>query len=297
MNTTIPSQGKRPVNCILRGLFLMVMVGLIPLGLIIGCQSSMIYFPRPYPPGTVANWETRTQGKTVNFTCSQGLQQAFLQGNLQSPRNLWVVCGGNGTVALDWSEWLATNAPKEDAWLLFDMPGYGACEGEPNPGRITESLRVALPEASRQLGWANPPPTGRLRFFGHSLGSAVCLMAASEFGIQQGVMVAPFTSTMDMTKVVTGLPLGFLVYHRFDNAARLDELAARGPGQVAILHGSDDEVIPLSMSQTLVRTHPDIVRLTVVPEGRHNDIQDRHAAVLASALDTIGRSKGDSQTR
>lgn len=73
----------------------------IPLAVIAGFQSKPIYFPRPYAPGTTASWQTRTAGKPVDFKTSQGKQRGFLQGNLTSPRNLWIVCGGNGTVALD----------------------------------------------------------------------------------------------------------------------------------------------------------------------------------------------------
>ncbi|NJR41407.1 MAG: hypothetical protein HC767_00865 [Akkermansiaceae bacterium] len=57
------------------------------------------------------------------------------------------------------------------------------------------------------------------------------MIAAREFKIQQGVLLTPFTSTMDMGRHMTGLPIGSLVWHRFDNGARLDELAAHGPGR------------------------------------------------------------------
>lgn len=261
----------------------------VPLLLLAGCQSKFIYFPRPYPPGLTERWSAETKGKAIDFTTSQGHQRAFLQGNLQTPRHLWVVCGGNGTVALDWSEWIGTHAPREDAWLLVDFPGYGDCEGSPCPGRIRESLRAAIPLASRQIGWSANPDPKRLRFFGHSLGGAACLIAASEFKIQRGVLLSPFTSTMDMSRAVTGLPLGFLVTHRFDNVARLAELSARGPGQVIILHGTGDEVIPVAMSRTLASGQKGKVRLIEIPGGRHNTIQEQSADAVADALSETGR--------
>ena len=262
---------------------LLVIAG-IPLWLIASCQSKLIYFPRPYAPGTTSEWREKTAGKPIDFKTSQGKQRAFLQGNLKSPRNLWIVCGGNGTVALDWSEWLERHAPKQDAWLLVDFPGYGDCEGSPSPSRIRETFRTGVPLAFREIGWPAKPDSNKLRFFGHSLGGAACLIAATEFGIQRGVLIAPFTSTMDMTRQVTGLPLGFLVWHRFDNSARLAELAARGPGEVIILHGTDDEVIPVSMSSTLAARQKEIVRLSEIPGGRHNTIQERSTEAVSAAL-------------
>jgi len=267
---------------------LVLMITAIPLVVLAGCQSKLIYFPRPYAPGTTAEWAQRTTGKRIDFKTSQGNQRAFLQGNLTTPRNLWIICGGNGTVALDWSEWLEEHAPKQDAWLLVDFPGYGDCEGAPSPGRIRESLTTSVPLAIQAIGWSGNVDSNKLRFFGHSLGGAACLIAASEFKIQRGVLIAPFTSTMDMSRAMTGLPLGFLVWHRFDNSARLADLAARGPGEVIIFHGTDDEAIPAWMSRMLASQQKQIVRLREILGGRHNTIQETHANEVAEALVEIG---------
>jgi uncharacterized protein len=268
---------------------LMLMVG-VPIAFIAGCQSKLLYFPRPYAAGVTNEWREKTAGRPVDFTTSQGRQRAFLQGNLKSPRNLWIVCGGNGTVALDWSDWLATHAPKEDAWLLVDFPGYGDCEGKPSPGHIRESLREVVPMAAESVGLTAKPDPARLRFFGHSLGAAASLIAATEFGMRQGVLLSPFTSTMEMSEVVTGLPLGMLVTHRFDNEARLDEIIARGPAKIVILHGTDDEVIPVEMSRKLARGREKSVSLIEVQGAYHNDIvaPDHSGQLIRSLRDSGG---------
>lgn len=287
------SPSEKPVRHrrLARLLFALLLIAGVPLLLVVGCQSKLIYFPRPYAPGVTAQWKAETKGKPIDFTTSQGHQRAFLQGNLTHPRNLWIVCGGNGTVALDWSDWIMEHAPREDAWLLVDFPGYGDCAGYPSPGRIRESMRAVVPQAAESIGWPANPNPARLRFFGHSLGGAGCLIAASEFGIQRGVLLAPFTSTMDMARVMTGLPVGFLVTERYDNEARLAELAARGPGEVMILHGSHDEVIPVAMSRKLAGERKDVVRFTEIPGARHNTIQERNAAQVSAALTTIGQQE------
>jgi pimeloyl-ACP methyl ester carboxylesterase len=259
-----------------------------PFAFIAGCQSKLIYFPRPYAIGVTEEWMEKTAGRPVDFTTPQGKQRAFLQGNLNSPRNLWIVCGGNGTVALDWSEWITTHAPKEDAWLLVDFPGYGDCEGKPSPGSIHESLRTVVPSAAESLGLSATNDASRFRFFGHSLGAAASLIAATEFDIRQGVLLSPFTSTMEMSEVVTGLPLGLLVTHRFDNEARLHEIMTRKNARVVIVHGTDDEVIPVDMGRDLARGREAKVKLLEVQGARHNDIAREHPEKLARALESIG---------
>lgn len=287
MHVSSPQKAKLCRRLIRLTIYLLVIVT-IPLWLVAGRQSKLIYFPRPYAHGVTTEWAARTQGKPIDFTTSQGKQRAFLQGNLSSPRNLWIVCGGNGTVALDWSEWIEKHAPQEDAWLLVDFPGYGDCEGAPSPGRIQESMRVAVPIASEKIGWSRDPDPKHLRFFGHSLGCAASLIAATEFKIQRGVLISPFTSTMEMAHVVVGMPVGLLVTHRFDNEARLSELSARGPGEVIIIHGANDEVIPVTMSRKMADERKDIVRFTEIPGGRHNTIQEQNAEQVATALREIG---------
>ena len=261
---------------------------LIPFGFLVGCQSRLIYFPRPYGEGTVAKWQKERAGKTIDYTTSQGKQRAFLQGNLKSPRNLWIFCAGNGTLALEWSDWLALNAPREDAWLLVDFPGYGDCQGYPSPGRIRDNLKAAVPLAAKEIGWSGKPDPARLRFFGHSLGAGSVMMAATEFQIQRGVLVSPFTSTMDMGAYMLHLPLGWAVWHRFDNAARLAELDKRGPGKVIILHGSADSSIPITMSRTLQAAQPALVTLRELKGGDHNSLPQTHSADLRQALEEIG---------
>mgnify|MGYP000107730349 CR=1 FL=1 len=95
-----------------------------------------------------------------------------------------------------------------------------------------------------------------------------------------------------MSRALTGLPLGFLVWDRFDNSKRLAELAERGPGEVIILHGSDDEAIPVWMSRTLAAQQKQIVRLREIPGGRHNTIPLTHPEMIAEALRECGGDAG-----
>lgn len=258
---------------------------LLTLGLLTGCQSKLIYFPRPYGPNDVSDWKRQPGTEIIAYQTSEGRQQAYLLRKSQSPERLWIVCGGNGTVALDWSDWLQEHGTEKDAWLLFDMPGYGANEGEPSPWTIRRSLKAAIPSATASLGWSATEAHERLRFFGHSLGGGVCLMAAQEFDVRKGVLLAPFTSTMDMSREVLGLPLGFLLWHRFDNRARLREMDAKGGAHVAILHGHKDEVIPVRMSRQLAAELPSTVHFTEIPKARHNTLQDIAIPEILKAMD------------
>lgn len=255
------------------------------LGLLAGCQSKLIYFPRPYGADHVSRWDAEPGTRVIDYKTAQGKQQAYLLSKTDKPERLWLVCGGNGTLALEWSDWLREHGPDKDAWLLMDIPSYGACTGRPSPGTIRNSLRAVVPAGMDSLGWSLPADQARLRFFGHSLGAAVCLEGAKELGIQRGVLLAPFTSTMEMTKAMFGVNLGFLVWHRFDNLERLKEMEKKGGATVYIFHGSEDEALPVEMSRRLAKEVPAVVHYTEVPKGRHNILQEMVPDEIRAAME------------
>jgi pimeloyl-ACP methyl ester carboxylesterase len=250
------------------------------------CQSSLIYFPRPYAAGHVQRWQQLTKGEVLAYETSAGKQQAYLfQPDPQhKPERLWLVCAGNGSVATDWTVFCNNGAPREDAYLLIDYPGYGANEGSPGPRKIGESISKALDLARKRLDWDEAELRERGRFFGHSLGAASALIGAEQAGFSRGGLLAPFTSTMEMTKEVLGVNLGLIVWHRFDNVARLESITCAPMANVEIFHGMADPVIPSRMSQQLQGIAPDKIELHLVPSGGHNDLQEIKQREIIEAM-------------
>jgi uncharacterized protein len=254
--------------------------------LLTSCQSKLLYFPRAYEAGRVSEWVTKYRGEKIQYETSQGPQVGYLQRRVHQagpPERLWIVGGGNGSLALDLAEYCWEHGDSRDAFLLVDYPGYGDCAGAPTPSRIRENMAGVVPATAKALGVDLEVLRPRLRVFGHSLGTACVLLAAQEYGIRQGVLLAPFTSTMEMTKVVLHVPLGWLVWHRLDNEARLQELAVGG-GKFIVFHGTADEVIPVRMSRELKAAAPGLVDLHEVPGAHHNDLLQLQAGEIQVAL-------------
>lgn len=255
----------------IRVLKVLTMLLAIPLLLLASCQHKLIYFPRAYSAGHEQRWQKVTQGKVLSFTTSAGKQQAYLlhPRTGAKPERLWLVCGGNGSLATDWTDFLRHDAPPQDAYLLIDYPGYGSNEGAPSPSKILETIRAALPLAAAEFSWEDASLPQRTRILGLSLGCAAALSGAEAFGLNRGVLLAPFTSTMDMAKEVTGMNLGFLVWHRFDNRHILQQIAGAPEARFEIFHGLRDTVVPFAMSQQLQQLHPDHIHLQLIENGGH----------------------------
>ena len=253
---------------------------LVPLVLF---QRKLIYYPRAYAPQDVKAF-TSGAGQRLPYATSQGRQVAwFVPAAQGAAERLWIVCSGNGSLALDFQKVISAAGLTRDAWLLVDYPGYGECEGDPSPDGIRENLAKVVPLAAGQCGIATADLPARSIVFGHSLGCAAALLAVEEFHLKRAVLCAPFTSTMEMTREMLGLPLGWLVHHRFQNRNGLASLRTSG-GRAWVAHGEADPVIPANMSRTLAEEFPDVVEYREVPGGGHNDLFDRAGSTIFAAM-------------
>lgn len=274
---------RKFLRTIFRSVSIVVLLGV---GLLTAWQSNLLYFPRAYQPQELSSWMQKGRGQRVTYETGQGAQVAYLQRRVRQegpPDRLWIVGAGNGSVALDLADFCWDHGDSRDVFLLVDYPGYGECAGSPTPGHIQENMAAVVPAAARALGLTLEQVRPKLRVFGHSLGCAAVLLGAREFGVHRGVLLAPFTSTMDMAQVVLHLPLGSVVWHRFNNVARLTELAT-GEGKMILFHGTEDEVIPLRMAHEIQAAAPTLVELHEVPGGRHNDLLFRQPEEITAAL-------------
>ena len=262
-------QGARPLTRIIRTAIVTVLAGLAMLS---ACQTRFIYFPNSYPAGQTEDF-LKHGGQRIDYSTGEGRQTAWLlpPAGGEVPERVWIVTAGNGSLALDFGLLPIQSSLTKDAFVFLDYPGYGDCAGKPHPDTIRASLRAAGPLIT---GRCQLPPGGLAQrgiVWGHSLGAAAGLIAAEEYGIRRAVLLSPFTSTMDMTKEAFGVPLGFLLTHRYDNEARLASLLARG-GQAWIVHGADDEVIPVAMGRQLAAAGGPAVKFEEIPEARHNTL-------------------------
>lgn len=255
-------------------------------GLLFFNQHRMIYFPRPYGPAY--KMVLPKMAVELSYTTSQGRQRGYYlpPANAPSaaPERLWALFGGNGSLALDWSDFIARDPNRRDGFLLVDYPGYGWCEGSAEPSTIEESADKALAELAAHLRTTPAGLEPKLNVLGHSLGCAAGLQFAARHSVQRVVLLAPFTNLRAMARRTVGWPLCFLVLHNFDNRARLAELAARPqPPRVTIFHGVEDTLIPIQMGRSLAAKFPKMITFHEVPDADHNSVLlYAHEQVLAT---------------
>jgi pimeloyl-ACP methyl ester carboxylesterase len=249
-------------------------------------QSRFIYFPLRYSNAQLRNAKS-IGTQEIRFQTSQGNQTAFFwrtENSATAPENLWLVFGGNGDLALSWLNLVEAFPSPSIGFLLVDYPGYGICQGKPNPRTIFENSERALQTLVQQKGWT--AEADALCVLGHSLGGAVALQFAARHSVRKIVIVSTFTTMEEMVRNQIGITLGPLLRHRFDNISSLETILSQNRvPEIAIFHGQSDDIIPLRMGAALAELNQSRIKFAAIPEAGHNNIIQK---ALPLILQTIG---------
>jgi pimeloyl-ACP methyl ester carboxylesterase len=256
-------------------------------------EARTLYYPRAYDQADIDSF-IHAGGTRLDYKTAQGNQTAWLITPARNAKveRLWVVCGGNGVLALEMARFCNQTGLKSDAFVLVDYPGYGCCEGYSSPQSIRENVKASVLAAGKKVEIDPEKNPELVCGFGHSLGCAAALMAVEEFHLKSAVLCSPFTSTHEMAELRTGLAKDAPFAHQFDNRLGLKELEKNG-GTCWIIHGADDRIIPVSMSKTLAEEFKEVVKLTVIPDAGHNDIFYAAKKEIADAMTAARKGKSD----
>ncbi|TXF85039.1 lysophospholipase [Neolewinella aurantiaca] len=161
--------------------------------------------------------------------------------------------------------------------FLVDYRGFGKSEGSLNSeADMTEDLQAVYDHLKTEFN------ENQIIVTGYSLGSGPASYLAANNKPEAVVLVAPYTSLMDMKNLFFWVFPDFLMKYELDNRANL----ARATSPVYILHGTDDELIPLEMGQELEALDPDRIKLVELNGVGHRGaiLNSMFRAVVSESL-------------
>jgi len=151
--------------------------------------------------------------------------------------------------------------------LLFDYRGYGRSTGRPSERGTYADARAAR-AALLALPGVDPE---RLVYYGESLGGAVALELAIEAAPRGLVLQSTFTSIRAMGRAVYPFIPGLLVPDAYPSLARIRRLRA----PLLLVHGENDEIVPLAHGRALFEAAPEPKRFLALAGVGHNDLVAR----------------------
>jgi pimeloyl-ACP methyl ester carboxylesterase len=227
----------------------------------------------------------RPQAKITETPAAYGLffEDVFVEvpaaGGLQRMHAWWIPNDqGNGlTILYLHGAALNIGANSDHAWrlhrlgfnvLLISYRGFGRSEGEfPTEQSVYEDAEAGWRYLTGERG-IDPQV---LLIYGHSLGAAVAIDLAVRHPEAKGLIVeAAFTSMRamaDTRPTYRYFPIDWILNQNFDSISKVGCL--RIP--VLYLHGTDDRLVPHSMSQELFDRTLAPKRLVFIDGGGHNN--------------------------
>lgn len=157
------------------------------------------------------------------------------------------------------------------AVLIVDYRGYGLSEGSfPNEKSVYLDAATAWDYLikQRQIQPSN------ILIYGHSLGGAIAINLAVQQPKAAGLIVESSFSSIQNVVNLRGqfrlFPVDLILNQRFDSINKVKDLQI----PVLFIHGTDDLVVPVIMSQQLYAAAPELKQLVIVPNAGHNDVAE-----------------------
>jgi acetyl esterase/lipase len=149
--------------------------------------------------------------------------------------------------------------------------GPGGAGGWPRTGADVLLAATRLPELLAGVGLE----VGTLRVTGHSAGGHLALwLATQDLPADRVVALAPVCDLREAIRLGLGSDAAraFLGEIDPDSADPMVLLGARPRAEIRVVHGVDDDVVPIDLARRLVARHPWVV-LDEVPGGHFEPIE------------------------
>ena len=102
---------------------------------------------------------------------------------------MWVMFAGNGSLALDWLNYLDPAPNPHDGYLMVDYPGYGDSQGNCSPRTIEESAEKAFRTLAATLHTEPAALESDLNLVGLSIGCATGLNFAVHHPVKRIILL------------------------------------------------------------------------------------------------------------
>jgi fermentation-respiration switch protein FrsA (DUF1100 family) len=249
----------------MRGVLISLLLGLaLGLALLWFGQRRLIYLPYAGVAPAASLGLSRAENVTFTTDDSVTLRGWFVPAATSPARFTMVVFNGNAGHRGMRAPMAAAFANRDVATLLFDYRGFGDSDGRPSEDGLARDARAAR----AYLTTRSDVDTGRVVYFGESLGAAVALRLATERPPFALLLRSPFTSLADIGRYhYPYLPVRLLLRERYPSLERAASLTC----PTLVIAGDSDSIVPVEQSRRVYEGLAAKKHLVVIPGADHND--------------------------
>jgi hypothetical protein len=224
-------------------------------------EKGIVFFPDPYLVGTPADF-----GLKYDDVYFEAADHVKLHG-------WWVPKAG--APVLVWFHGNAGNISHrlENIKLLHDRVGvqvfiFDYREYGRSQGRISrEGTFLDAAAAYRFAAETRRMPPQEIILFGRSLGTALATDLATQKPCRGLILESAFTNSSEMARMLAPFLFDWRPKVPYENLGKIDKVKV----PVFIIHGADDEIIPVAMSRRLFAAANSPKDLYIIPGAHHND--------------------------
>lgn len=155
--------------------------------------------------------------------------------------------------------------------LAVSYRGYGKSEGSPTEEGLYNDARAAVGFLTEK----QKIPLNNIMLYGESLGTGVATKMASEYNFAGVILQAPYTSASGRAaEIYFFLPVKLVMKDHFDSLGRIKHIKS----PLLILHGEQDETIPIRHGKTLLEAANQPKEAIFFPDVGHNNFDSATVA-------------------
>ena len=254
----------------------LVIAYVIVLVLLLLFEGRLVYPLEGWDPEV--RFEEGATVQEVYFTAADGVKLHALYCQRIRPRVVILYLHGNGGNIGHRAGLLRFLASQYDASVFgVSYRGYGKSQGEPSETGLSLDAESALDYLLNE----EQVDVDRVLIVGRSMGAAVGIKLAIDRSVPAICIESTFTSLPDVaSRQYPWFPVKLLMKNQFPSLGRI----SRYGGHLLQSHGSQDELVPLSMAQELYAAATCSKEFEIIPQGTHNSPQSGQYYSLVDTL-------------
>ncbi len=224
-------------------------------------EKGIVFFPDPHLVGTPADLGVTYED--IFFEAADGVRlHGWWVPKTNAPVFLWFH-GNAGNISHRLENIKLLHELVGVQVFIFDYREYGRSEGHIS----REGTYKDAAAAYRYVAETRAVPAPDIVLFGRSLGTALATDLAIQKPCRSLILESAFTNSSEMAKMLAPFLFDWRPKVPYKNLGKIDKV--RVP--VLIIHGSDDEIIPVEMGRRLFAAANSPKDLYIISGAHHND--------------------------